>query len=96
MNKSKVRQRYNQIKYQINEFKIGSNEFDIFGKELTFANAGANGYGLQCNHEGGSNIHRMIELKCKEVVQLLKEIAELNDKPQKTKHEEYQNDTGQK
>ena len=52
--------------------------FDIEQKDLIYSDFAPTHYGMQCNHDGGTEKYRKIAELCHEVVKLIKKIDKLN------------------
>ena len=65
-----------KIKYNIRVWKNKS--IDIESDDLIYATLGDKYHGLQCNHIGGTEKHEQIMERCSKIVDLFKEIEELN------------------
>lgn len=67
-----------RIKYVVWKFGENEPEINIDGHELVYSQLGNTHHGMQCNHVGGTEAHKLITEKCKQITELFKEIDNLN------------------
>lgn len=67
-----------RIDFIVWSFSSGDS-FNIDGKNLTYVQLSKTHHGLQCNHEGGTAKHRLIQRKMNKVAKLLEEVELLNE-----------------
>lgn len=67
-----------RVEYLIWKFSNNGPELNIDGDDLVYSQLGEFHHGVQCNHFGRTNEHDLITKKCSQIIELFKEINELN------------------